>query len=210
MSFGYIGDTSTKINQKVKNKGVLSISDAFELEKLGHLGGSQKLISKHTISSDATVQFAALQGDKYKTHLIVLDQVVGTSATAQDIRIRTSNDGTNYQTSDYEYFTSDNRISAHSIQNAGGADGIFYAPDLDNGSEDRIYGWVYMHNANDSDLYTKFTTWNTLYQSSVEGRQRVGGGQREVAETTLGVQFYTASSGGFASGTITLYGIKDE
>jgi hypothetical protein len=209
MSFGYLGDTSTKIKQVVKNQGVISISEAYELEKAGHLGGSQELIEKITISSDTTVEFTALQGTVYKTHLFVFDAIVGTSATAQDIRIRTSNDGSSFQTSDYEYMTVDNRIAAHSILNAAGADGIFYAPDLDNGSEDKIYGWIYMHNANDSDLYTKFATWNTLYQSSVEGRQRVGGGQREVAETTLGVQFYTSSSGGFASGTVTLYGIKE-
>ena len=209
MSFGYLGDTSTKIKQVVKNKGVISIAEAYELEKLGHLGGSQKLIEKKTISSDATADFTALQGTKYKTHLFVFDAIVGTSSTAQDIRIRTSNDGSNFQTSDYEYMYVDNRIAAQTTANAGGADGIFFAPDLDNGSEDKIYGWVYMHNANDSDLYTKFATWNTLYQSSVEGRQRVGGGQREVAETTLGVQFYTSASGGFASGTVTLYGIKE-
>jgi hypothetical protein len=102
MSFGYLGDISTKIKQVVKNKGVISIAEAYKLEKLGHLGGSQELIQKITISSDATVEFTALQG-----------------------------------------------------------------------------------------------------------RMRVGGGQREVAETTLGVQFYTSSSGGFASGTVTLYGIKE-
>ena len=38
MSFGYIGDTPTKVNQKVKNTGILSISEAFDLERQGFLG----------------------------------------------------------------------------------------------------------------------------------------------------------------------------
>ena len=44
MSFGYIGDTPTKVNQKVKNTGILSISEAFALERQGFLGGSLELI----------------------------------------------------------------------------------------------------------------------------------------------------------------------
>ena len=206
MAFSYVGNFP---NQQVSNSGVLSLDDINNLESTGELGGSQQLIQQITISSDATVEFTALQGPQYKTHLFVFDSIVGTSSTAQDMRIRTSNDGSSFQTSSYEYFTQDVRIAANSIINSASADGIFFAPDLDNGSEDKIYGYVYMHNANDSDLYTKFSTWNTLYQSSVEGRMRVGGGQREVAETTLGVQFYTSASGGFASGTIKLYGIKE-
>ena len=33
MSFGYIGDISTKIKQQVKNQGILSVTELLELEK---------------------------------------------------------------------------------------------------------------------------------------------------------------------------------
>ena len=49
MSFGYLGDTSTKIKQQVKNQGVISVSEAYELEKAGHLGGSLELIASNTV-----------------------------------------------------------------------------------------------------------------------------------------------------------------
>ena len=31
MSFGYIGDTSTSVKQKVKNKGILTTQESFDL-----------------------------------------------------------------------------------------------------------------------------------------------------------------------------------
>ena len=33
MSFGYLGDTSTKIKQVKKNEGIISIAENYELEK---------------------------------------------------------------------------------------------------------------------------------------------------------------------------------
>ena len=44
MSFGYLGDTSTKIKQRVKNDGVLSIDDVRELEVNKQIGGSYQLV----------------------------------------------------------------------------------------------------------------------------------------------------------------------
>ena len=59
MSFGYLGDTSTKIKQQVKNQGVISISEAYELEKAGHLGGSLKHISTTSFSSSSAVDITS-------------------------------------------------------------------------------------------------------------------------------------------------------
>ena len=33
MSFGYIGDTSTSVKQQVKNKGILTTQESFDLER---------------------------------------------------------------------------------------------------------------------------------------------------------------------------------
>ena len=43
MSFGYIGDTSTSVNQKVKNKGILSIQENFDLERQGFSRDNSKV-----------------------------------------------------------------------------------------------------------------------------------------------------------------------
>ena len=51
MSFGYIGDTSTSVKQQVKNKGILTTQESFDLERQGFLGGSLKHISTTSFSS---------------------------------------------------------------------------------------------------------------------------------------------------------------
>jgi len=70
MSFGYIGDISTKIKQQVKNTGILSISEAFDLERQGFLGGSIELIQSQTVSGVASVQFTSIKGSEYDNHLM--------------------------------------------------------------------------------------------------------------------------------------------
>ena len=66
MSFGYLGDTSTKIKQQVKNQGVISISEAYELEKAGHLGGSLELIAEQTTSGSQNYNFTSIKENKYE------------------------------------------------------------------------------------------------------------------------------------------------
>ena len=60
MSFVYLGDISTKIKQQVKNQGVISIAEAYELEKAGQLGGSLELIEAKTISGVSSAIFTSI------------------------------------------------------------------------------------------------------------------------------------------------------
>ena len=70
MSYGYIGDTSTSINQQVKNAGVLSVSDVLDLKGKGHLGGSLELIEEQTFSAVSSVAFTNIKEDAYDVHVI--------------------------------------------------------------------------------------------------------------------------------------------
>ena len=71
MSFGYIGDTSTSVKQQVKNKGILTTQESFELEQQGFLGGSLELIDTISYSSGvSTVSATNLQEDNYDVHLV--------------------------------------------------------------------------------------------------------------------------------------------
>ena len=99
MSFGYLGDTSTKIKQVKKNQGVLSISDVYELEKLGHIGGSLELLQTISISSStATADFTNIKEDVYDVHLLTVFAEGGS-----DYDILLSNDnGSSFETSNYE------------------------------------------------------------------------------------------------------------
>ena len=56
MSFGYIGDTSTSVKQQVKNKGILTTQESFDLERQGFLGGSLELIEEQTVSGVSSVK----------------------------------------------------------------------------------------------------------------------------------------------------------
>ena len=51
MSYGYLGDTSTKIKQQKKNEGIFTPSEALDLDVLGHLGGAIELIQSQTVRS---------------------------------------------------------------------------------------------------------------------------------------------------------------
>ena len=59
MSFGYIGDTSTSVKQQVKNKGILTTQDSFDLE--------QRLQSEdraHRISQTKNVTYIDIECQK--------------------------------------------------------------------------------------------------------------------------------------------------
>ena len=68
MSFGYIGDTSTSVKQQVKNKGILTTQESFDLERQGFLGGSLELIEEQTVSSVTDVDFTSIQQNRYDVH----------------------------------------------------------------------------------------------------------------------------------------------
>ena len=63
MPYGYLG---VKPNQKVKNAGILDVTDAAILNKDGHLGGSWELIQTQSHSSNVTaVDFTSIEESKY-------------------------------------------------------------------------------------------------------------------------------------------------
>ena len=71
MSFGYIGDTSTSVKQQVKNKGILTTQESFDLERQGFLGGSLELIEEQTFSTSvANIDFTSIQENKYDVHFM--------------------------------------------------------------------------------------------------------------------------------------------
>ena len=71
MSFGYIGDTSTSVKQQVKNKGILTTQESFDLERQGFLGGSLEFIQSQSFSSTVTaIDFTSIKEDVYDVHFL--------------------------------------------------------------------------------------------------------------------------------------------
>ena len=88
MPYGYLG---VKPNQKVKNAGILDVTDAAILNKDGHLGGSWVLIETQSHSSNVTaVDFTSIEESKYDVHCLVVQNVVFTSQDVPALRFRES------------------------------------------------------------------------------------------------------------------------
>ena len=69
MSYGYLGDSSTKIKQVKKNDGIITASEAFDLETKGHLGGSWELIQTQSHSVYPNGGDIVLDGKKVGTQI---------------------------------------------------------------------------------------------------------------------------------------------
>ena len=77
MSFGYIGDTSTSVKQQVKNKGILTTQESFDLERQGFLGGSLELIQEENYSTNvASVDFLSIKENIHYLYLLLNNKVI--------------------------------------------------------------------------------------------------------------------------------------
>jgi hypothetical protein len=211
MSFGYIGDTSTSVKQQVKNKGILTTQESFDLERQGFLGGSLELIQSQTASSSSSLDFTNL--GNFDVHLFT-GHDINMSANNQFFRARLSNDGgssyetTNYQTAGERMLTtgtfSEQRSTSGTFftdkltDNSGG-----YSSTADNGNF-----YLYCYNLLNASKYSFCTSQSTgLEQSSSTYSAMFGTGVYSVAETINAIRFLNGSSGTF-SGVINCFGLK--
>ena len=96
MSFGYIGDISTKVKQNLKNQGILTTPESFDLERQGFLGGSLEFIETKTPSGVAQIDFTNIKESLYDVHMIQMLSMETTSSghpEASKMQLRFSNDG---------------------------------------------------------------------------------------------------------------------
>jgi hypothetical protein len=208
MSFGYIGDTSTSVKQQVKNKGILTTQESFDLERQGFLGGSLELINTVSFSSvTSTIDFTNIQEDVFNVHLVQLTAILNGSGGS--FYVRTSQDnGSSFDdtTGDYQ----------HATQRMW-SDGNFYESYSNNASAMEIYGqsgnggeptnrYIYIYNAGNSSKYTFITAQSSNWDAKLKAT--MGGGVRDNAHTVNAIRFFTNVGGGFLSGTAKLYGIK--
>ena len=76
MPFGYLGDTSTKIKQQVKNNGLISVTDNLDLTSKGIDSGSLELIDESNHSGDVnTIEFNSIKESKYDVHLLQIQKL---------------------------------------------------------------------------------------------------------------------------------------
>ena len=204
MSFGYLGDTSTKIKQQVKNNGIISVSEAYELEKVGQLSGSLELIQSQTVtSSTAAIDFTSIKGDVYDTHFMT---IVGfeTAGGGTDLTtIRYSTDGGSS-------FVESGYMNAY---HNGYANGTFAENRSTSESGIRVSfntgtnqgnGYVYLYNLNNSSLHSL----NTFHAITDNANMAYGGGLYPAANTVNAIRVMCPTN--MDNAIVNLYGVKTQ
>ena len=200
MSFGYLGDTSTKIKQQVKNQGVISVSEAYELEKAGHLGGSLELIEEQTVSGVSAVNFTSIKESVYDVHFLKVCYYQATSSSYMNLRFYESGvleTASVYQKAlQYQYWGGTNGENKSTSETQ-----LFTGAEATTG---QIKGncYVYIYNAGDSAKYTSISL-----HAANGGYTTFGGGVMTQASVVDG--FNLTSNGGYNfTSKLKLYGVK--
>ena len=210
MSFGYIGDTSTSVKQQVKNKGILTTQESFDLERQGFLGGSLELIESQTVSGVSSVNFTNIKGVKFDVHKLVINNFSMDSDNSNiKYCVRYSNDGgssyentTNYQQS-FQYVETDGDTGDIRETSATEINNFMFSTDI--GSQ--CNAEVYFYNLNNSAKYSFLTSQSSNLSVTGLNSTIFGGGVYGVAETINAIAIFTDTGANF-SGTAILFGIK--
>jgi hypothetical protein len=197
MSFGYIGDTSTSVKQQVKNKGILTTQESFDLERQGFLGGSLELIEEQTVSSVTDVDFTSIQQNRYDVHFATwqFEKAVG----RMDIRF-------------YESGVLETGNVYQMARQAGQTDGTFSESKstafggipIDVGMTNKqSQGYIYFYNLGNSAKYS-FATMQSFIE---DNGFTFGGGVLPQASVVDGIRFRNVDTANI-TGTLKLYGVK--
>ena len=211
MSYGYLGDTSTKIKQVKKNDGILTPSDVLDLESKGHWGGSLDLITSGSSDNSAqTLEFNDCLVGNYDVYLVQWNNFVPAN-DENTLYFRLKN-ASGEITSGYQYANFYNTASGGSGQNeTTSATYLRIMGGGGSGTGELANGHIYIYGASTSErtLATYSTTYidqNATYNSIM------GGGVYDTAEVSTGVMFRSISSGGtlgnISSLDVSIYGVK--
>ena len=200
MPFGYLGDTSTKIKQQVKNNGVISVNDNLDLTSKGQDSGSLELISTTTFSNSSAVNIT----EGFEGYDVFFAQVIGLSGSGN----------MNFGMQFYESGVLETAGVYHYAQEYMQIDGSRGEEQSTNASRlfmnsfqstDSCGLYIYFYNFTDSSRFSYYTFQNTpSYVADFE--TKFGGGCLPQASVVDGVSF--TPNTGTMSGTIKLYGVK--
>ena len=206
MSFGYIGDISTKIKQQVKNDGILSVTELLELEKAGFLGSSLELIEEKSISGVSSAIFTSIKETKYDVHLLEIIDYQPVSDNT-DIRVRFFESGVEETASVYQY--------AFEFMTANGARGEVQDTTSDyiratfntgNSTNEKAISYNYFYNLGNSSKFSYQTMQTSGMNNLNEFITAFGGGVLPQTSTVDQIKLFNGS--GNFSCTAKLFGAK--
>ena len=206
MSFGYIGDTSTSVKQQVKNKGILTTQESFDLERQGFLGGSLELIQEQTVSGVSSLIFSSIKETEFDVHFL---QIINYHPVSDgtDIRIRFFESGVEESASVYAFayqFNDDNQGNGQvSDTSETYIRGTF---NVGNATNERGNAYHYFYDLADSSKFSFNTMMTTVRGNNGRNLNAQGGGVLPQQSTVNQIKLFNAS-GNFDC-TAKLYGIK--
>ena len=208
MSFGYIGDISTKVKQNLKNQGILTTPESFDLERQGFLGGSLEFIETKTPSGVAQIDFTNIKESLYDVHMIQMLSMETTSSghpEASKMQLRFSNDGgTSFESgsSDYSWAHQFIAFNGNNGESKDAADTSFeISPRCNNGEPVSLY--MYIYNAGNSNFLTNISLMTSISRDQKEFF--FGAGSYNTKDTINAFRFYNGFN---MTGTLNLYGVK--
>ena len=207
MPYGYIGQNLP--NQTKSNSGVFSISDVADLEKQGKFGGSLELIEKQTFSNVASVEFTAIQENKYNVHFLQCENIQAHTDSSRLV-IQLSNDsGSTYETTNYQYAMQYGSSAGTFSEVRSTSYTAFYSSsDMGTGTNETCNMYWYLYNLGNSSKYSFSTHQLTEFDKNAQFRQVFGGNVYTVAETINAIKVLGQNNTSNISGTIKLYGVK--
>ena len=210
MSFGYIGDISTKIKQQVKNQGILSVEEAFDLQREGFLGGSFELIETQTITSDtAQVDFTNIKGSKYDVHMLHAKNIKN-ATDDQQFAFRLSVGGTFDTDNDYQrsIFTLSADAGTDDSRDSN-INNIFFTLNQGNATNEKGNGYAYFYNLHNSSKYSFVNIHTTTINVNGVYKMNYGGGVYDQVASVDGIRVFMSNGSNIASGVFSLYGYKE-
>jgi len=209
MPYGYLG---TQPNQTVKNTGVLSVTEAAELQSQGKLGGSLELITKGTVSSSATLNLTTISEGLYDTHHFVYELArPDTNDRALTFRMYEDVAGTQTLVTSSNYYNT----NAYKLGTSGG-NGVYglqsdvtVSYNAGNALPYGINGYINFYNLGDVNSESYFT-YKTIQMYRTTGNETFafGSGILNRAAVHNGLQFAFNVSANIETMNYKLYGIK--
>lgn len=210
MSFGYIGDTSTSVKQQVKNKGILTTQESFDLERQGFLGGSLELIETQTISSDTSaVDFDTLKTTKYNVHVLHAKNIKN-ATDDQQFAFRFKVGGTVDTDNDYQraIFTLSADGGSDDSRD-GNINNIFFTLNQGNATNEKGNGFAYFYNLGQSGTMSFVNIHTTTINVNGKYKMNFGGGCYDQSAVVDGIRIFMSNGSNIASGVFSLFGVKE-
>ena len=203
MPYGYLG---TQPNQTVKNTGVLSVTEAAELQSQGKLGGSLEFIEEKSISAVSLAIFTDIKETVYDVHYMTVNNFQA-SDDSQFPAVRFFESGVEESGNVYQYAVQYGRADGtFGVSQAGGTNFLTAGATTGNQANEQSNSYCYFYNLGNSSKYSFQTLHTTITSNTTTYTFSFGGGVLPQASIVDQIKLFVLS--GTFSATAKLYGVK--